>query len=523
MLAPIWLPLAALPFTFSLTQASHPQYRLSLSQTACNFSHPVSLPHEHPTKSFWTHGTPNANPLAREGSRGSLTTDVDIAIIGSGITGIGAAVHLVNILNALDMGMNVVVLEARDFCSGATGRNGGHLTPSIYQSIRSNAAKYGISDAIRGLAIENHTADNIVSFIKSYGVENDVDLVYSQHIDLFFTEEEEKNAKADYDAAKLAGIGIDGIDFLSGDQTAELYGPRVASVRYSGHNLWPLKAVTHFFQVAQKKFAGLAHPSKLTLHTHTPVTAIYPITPSHNISLPRRWKLSTPRGEVHAHTIIHATNAYAPYLLPFLTPTQGRDGIVPTRGQVIATRAGVTMDELQSPSYSANNGYEYWFPRPVNETNEHPLVILGGGRETATPGLERGVTDDSVINMKVSKTLREFLPKVYPSGWFPAGREPDMEWTGIMGYTESGSPFVGPVIDPVTGGRIDGQYIAAGYTGHGMPRAYGCAEALVQIVMSDILDKTWEAPEWFPRYFLTTSRPFSMSITEESMEPDVGQ
>ena len=66
--------------------------------------------------------------------------------------------------------------------------------------------------------------------------------------------------------------------------------------------------------------------------------------------------------------------------------------------------------------------------------------------------------------------------------------------TGIMGFTKSGAPFVsaarrnlkffiqreklticrqvGPIIDPSTKEPLQGQYIAAGYTGHGMPRAF---------------------------------------------------
>jgi hypothetical protein len=57
-----------------------------------------------------------------------------------------------------------------------------------------------------------------------------------------------------------------------------------------------------------------------------------------------------------------------------------------------------------------------------------PLVILGGGREIGDPSYEMGVTDDSVINPAISKTLREFLPVVYPDGWFEQGKAPEMEW-----------------------------------------------------------------------------------------------
>jgi hypothetical protein len=48
---------------------------------------PASLPVPNPTKSFWTDSAPGVNPLAKDGSEGALTPDVDICIIGSGITG----------------------------------------------------------------------------------------------------------------------------------------------------------------------------------------------------------------------------------------------------------------------------------------------------------------------------------------------------------------------------------------------------------------------------------------------------
>jgi hypothetical protein len=74
----------------------------------------------------------------------------------------------------------------------------------------------------------------------------------------------------------------------------------------------------------------------------------------------------------------------------------------------------------------------YWFPRPVNATEagdtRPPLIVLGGGRGIGGPGYEQGGTDDSVVNPVVSKVLREFLPSVYPEGWFQKGKKPEMEW-----------------------------------------------------------------------------------------------
>lgn len=78
---------------------------------------PASLPVRNPTKSFWI-DTPGANPLAKEGSSGDLTSDADVCIIGSGITGVSAAYHLAKAANASDdnSDLKIVILEARDFC-----------------------------------------------------------------------------------------------------------------------------------------------------------------------------------------------------------------------------------------------------------------------------------------------------------------------------------------------------------------------------------------------------------------------
>lgn len=76
----------------------------------------TSLPVANPTKSFWLDSSPDANPLAAEGSTGPLTADADIAIIGSGVTGVAAAYHLAKSLQSAGQQAKIVVLEAREFC-----------------------------------------------------------------------------------------------------------------------------------------------------------------------------------------------------------------------------------------------------------------------------------------------------------------------------------------------------------------------------------------------------------------------
>ncbi|KAG1786549.1 uncharacterized protein HD556DRAFT_1530992 [Suillus plorans] len=49
-------------------------------------------------------------------------------------------------------------------------------------------------------------------------------------------------------------------------------------------------------------------------------------------------------------------------------------------------------------------------------------------------------------------------------------------------------------------------YIAARYAGHGMPRAFGCAEVLAQMILAEISDKEWKEPDWLPQRYLTWNR-----------------
>ncbi|KAI0676177.1 FAD dependent oxidoreductase [Trametes maxima] len=459
------------------------------------------LPVPNPTKSFWI-DSPGANPLAKEGSTGPLTADADIAIIGSGITGVSAAYHLSRILDKVGntaKPLKIVILEARDFCSGATGRNGGHLTANAFQEFAAYADRFGTDDAKRALALEARTVAEILKIVKDAGKETALDLVAGGRTHLLFTEPEIEEAKRDFEAAKEAGVDLDAVEFLTKEQE---YGASYPGVRTPGYNIWPLKLVTHLYTAARAVGAN-SSTSSLTLHMHTPVTAI---APSASDSSPRKWNLTTPRGPLAASIVLHATNAYASHLLPHLA---GPAGIVPTRGQIIATRAAVPLSTLTRSAFTGNEGFEYWFPRPLSSgrPEENPLVILGGGRESEKPGFELYNADDGSVSPKVGEALRKFLPAVFP-GRYVAGAEPELEWSGIMGYTKTGDPFVGPVIDPAnsTSDAYKGQYVSAGYTGHGMPRAFSCAEAVAQLIIADIQGRDWTPPEWLPLHHLTKNR-----------------
>ncbi|HZG37857.1 MAG TPA: FAD-binding oxidoreductase, partial [Nodosilinea sp.] len=79
--------------------------------------------------------------------------------------------------------------------------------------------------------------------------------------------------------------------------------------------------------------------------------------------------------------------------------------------------------------------------------------------------------DDSTLEPTVSEGLRSFLGQIFPVlKTLPI----EYEWTGIMGFTADDNPIVGELP-----GR-PGEYVSAGYTGHGMAVAIAAGRAIAE-------------------------------------------
>jgi len=85
------------------------------------------FPVANPTVPFWRKQP--LHPLDSFRSTEALPEKCDILIIGAGYAGISIAYHLVSTVSESDPKPSIVLLEAREACSGATGRNGSY--PSL--------------------------------------------------------------------------------------------------------------------------------------------------------------------------------------------------------------------------------------------------------------------------------------------------------------------------------------------------------------------------------------------------------
>jgi hypothetical protein len=103
------------------------------------------LPDPSTTESFWQKN-PLFPKLVNIKSQ-ILPISADIVIIGSGIAGASVAYTVLSECEATGITKRVVLLEARELCSGATGRNGGHIKATPYHLYSEYKARFGAMQA----------------------------------------------------------------------------------------------------------------------------------------------------------------------------------------------------------------------------------------------------------------------------------------------------------------------------------------------------------------------------------------
>lgn len=80
------------------------------------------LPSANPTKSYWIEAA--GSPLRDLRSTPGLPATADVVIVGGGYSGATTAYWLDKYTRGHAKQPSMVLLEARDMCGGATGRNG---------------------------------------------------------------------------------------------------------------------------------------------------------------------------------------------------------------------------------------------------------------------------------------------------------------------------------------------------------------------------------------------------------------
>jgi glycine/D-amino acid oxidase-like deaminating enzyme len=90
---------------------------------------------------------------------------VDVAVVGAGLSGLGAALAL------RAEGLSVAILERETVGFGASGRNAGHLTPTIGKDLPTLLAVYGRERARALVNLAQTAIDHVEHWIDTLGIE----------------------------------------------------------------------------------------------------------------------------------------------------------------------------------------------------------------------------------------------------------------------------------------------------------------------------------------------------------------
>ncbi|OKL63284.1 hypothetical protein UA08_01860 [Talaromyces atroroseus] len=441
------------------------------------------IPVENPTLPFWL---TDRSPLDQIRSTPELPQESDIVIIGAGYAGVSLAYHLLTSEAAKSSPPpSITILEARTVCSGATGRNvqhdarhvritkqtGGHLRPDVYGEIPLYIQRHGLELATEVAEFELSHVKAIQAVLKKEQIE-DCDLVITRNMNVYLHAERGKRVKDAID--KLRDQGCTFVDdiFHAPDKDAEaISGVKGAKTAFSftSGSLWPYKFILGLLRKVLE-YGG----DKINVQTTTPVTSV-------SSSSATSHTITTPRGTIKAKQVVYTTNAYTSGILPEYAPA-----IIPARGIV----SHIDVPDAQKPpphlSYTyvvcphESTGVDYMIVRPDGS------IVVGGAHQIhANPSRKPEDntewyrnSDDSTLIESTKGYFEGYMQK-YFRGWEDSGAHVKELWTGIMGYSSDSAPHVGQVPSR------PGQYISAGFTGHGMPVIFLTTKGLAEMILAE--------------------------------------
>lgn len=366
--------------------------------------------------------------------------DVDLAIVGGGLSGVGAA-HAV-----ASTGARVALLEERTLASGASGRNAGFVLAGPAQSYQDAVASLG-SDAAR--EVWNFTLENnclMADLVDRYTLE--CGYLRRGSMSLSASSEEWADLYKAHDDLASAGIQTCLIE-------AE-HLPEPFDRMYTGGIYYPGNAEINpgrFVRGVARQIAG-----QIRIFECTTVSTMH-----HGDG----WVLATEEAEVHADSVLLATNAWTPRLLPV--------PIVPQRGQVVATER---LDRVVVPfPMYADHGFQYWRQTPDNH------LVVGGWRDL---DLENEARHEEAVTPRIQQALDTMIDVI------ASGSKIERRWAGIMGFTPDMVPMVGPVPG------ADGLWMAAGFSGHGVSMAFmaGGRAGLAALGQHAAIPRAFDPARW---------------------------
>lgn len=381
-----------------------------------------------------------AGPQPEDDGPVTRDIDVDVAIIGSGYTGLSCAIHL-----AREHGIKATVLEANGVAWGCSTRNGGQAQISAGRLKRSQwIERWGV-DVARKLHVEIAEGfDLFRALIREPEIQCDPQ--DGGHLNIAHREkvipglESEVRVLNDVFGYRARMVSREEVhrDFV---RDAEACG---AMYEPDGIGVHAAKLAFGYLRVA-RKLGAKVHTSSPVLDCTTRDGVYY---------------LSTPGGTVRARVVCIATAAYTAPRMNALT----RHRLMPILSNSIVTRP-LTEDEQQALNFKTR------IPLTDTRTLRHYYRMLSDGRlqigsRSAITG--RGATKQKHLDLLLSGLYRKFP--------ILRGIEIDYSWWGWVDVSHDMMPRI---FQPDPSQKL---FYAMGYGGNGVMYSAQAGRRMAQLV-----------------------------------------
>ncbi len=402
--------------------------------------------------SYWLDGQPSLAGLSQ-----TIIPDVDVLIVGSGYTGLHAAIQI------LRGGRKVMIIDAGDPGFGCSTRNGGQISTSIKPSQAKLTRKFGARQAT-AIRQEGETAlDWIEDFIRREKIDCGFERCgrfHAAHSEAHF-QTLAKDAEA---LSKLENIAATIIP--KAEQKKEL-----GSDLYHGGVVYPRHASVH----PAKYHHGLL---RLALEAGAHVVGQCRAEKINKTKV--GFEVKTTLGQVTCKDLIIATNGYTGNLTPWL-----KRRVIPIGSYIIATEP--LQPELMEKLFPTNRIISdtckvvyYYRPSPDKKR------ILFGGRVSARE------TDPAASGPKLHNDMCRIFPELKQT-------KISHSWMGTVAYTFDELAHTG---------CHQGIYYAMGYCGSGVSMASYLGMRLGQKLLGLPQGKTAFDDLPFPTRPAYTGRPW---------------
>jgi gamma-glutamylputrescine oxidase len=374
-----------------------------------------------PARSYYAApAAPSAIPAAdgartrRDTLHGSI--EVDVAVLGGGIAGCSAALHLAK------RGYRVALLEARTVGYGASGRSGGQVIFGLATSQTALAAEVGRDDARRLFDLSIEALDLIRSLIGEYAIDCDYHAnhihvaVKPRHLEELDDWARELREEYGYASARLLNRDELGAHVRSERYLGGLIDPR------SGH-LHPLKFTDGVARAAESAGARIYENSQVLRYEDGPEVIVH-----------------TVHGRVRCAHLVLCGNAYIGNVAPSLARR-----ILGVGTYIIATEPlGEVRARALLPSNAAVADIN-WILDYFRRSADHRLLF--GGR----------VSYSAVQPPRLAESMRRRMLRIFPT---LTDVQVAYSWGGYLDITRSRTPNFGRLAPNV--------FYCQGFSGHGM-------------------------------------------------------